>query len=126
MADLVAAGSHQHADETGIRIAGKLHWLHVNSTRFLTHLAWHAKRGAAATAAIGIWPGFHGRATHDRWASYDAYADCTHSLCGAHLLRELTLVAEQDGQGWAEALADLLRGMWSPVRWASTMRMRAA
>lgn len=111
LADLVAAGSHQHADETGIRIGGKLHWLHVNSTRWLTHLAWHPKRGAAATAAIGIWPRFHGRATHDRWASYDAYRDCAHSLCGAHLLRELTLVAEQDGQPWAAALADLLREM---------------
>ncbi|MGH2485628.1 MAG: IS66 family transposase [Ktedonobacterales bacterium] len=111
LADLVAAGPHQHADETGLRIGGKLHWLHVNSTRHLTHLAWHPKRGAAATAAIGIWPRFHGRATHDRWASYDAYRDCAHSLCGAHLLRELALVAEQDGQPWAAALADLLRGM---------------
>jgi transposase len=111
IADLVATGPHQHADETGIRLAGKLHWLHVNSTPWLTHLAWHPKRGQAATAAIGIWPRFHGRATHDRWASYDAYPDCSHSLCGAHLLRELTLVAEQDGQPWAAPLADLLRGM---------------
>ena len=111
IADVVTLSAHQHADETGIRIGGKLHWLHVNSTRWLTHLAWHPKRGAAATAAIGIWPRFHGRATHDRWASYDAYPDCTHSLCGAHLLRELALVAEQDGQAWASALADVLRGM---------------
>jgi len=111
IADLVAASPHQHADETGIRIGGKLHWLHVNSTHWLTHLAWHPKRGVAATAAIGIWPRFHGRATHDRWASYDAYPGCTHSLCGAHLLRELALVAEQDGQAWAGALADVLRGM---------------
>jgi transposase len=111
IADLVVARPHQHADETGIRIAGKLPWLHVNSTRWLTHLAWHPKRGAAAAAAIGIWPRFHGRATHDRWASYDAYPDCTHSRCGAHLLRELALVAEQDGQAWAGALADVLRGL---------------
>ena len=111
IADLVAASSHQHADETGIRIGGTLHWLHVNSTHWLTHLAWHPKRGATAMEAIGIWPRFHGRATHDRWASYDAYTDCTHSLCGAHLVRELALVAEQDGQAWAGALADVLRGM---------------
>lgn len=123
IADLVAAGPHQHADETGIRIKGRLHWLHVNSTRWLTHLAWHAKRGVVATAAIGIWPRFQGRATHDRWASYDAYTGCTHSLCGAHLLRELTLVAEQDGPGqaWAEALADLLRGMsTAAAEWRAT------
>jgi transposase len=115
IADLLAAGPHQHADETGIRIGGTLHWLHVNSTRFLTHLAWHPKRGQAATAAIGIWPRFHGRATHDRWTSYNAYPACTHSLCGAHLVRELALVAEQDGQAWAAALADVLRGMHAAV-----------
>ncbi len=56
-----------------MRVHGRLHWLHVNSTRWLTHLAWHAQRGKAATEAIGIWPRFRGCATHDRWASYDAY-----------------------------------------------------
>jgi len=111
IADLVAASPHQHSDETGIRIDGKLHWLHVNSTRWLTHLAWHPKRGAAALEAIGIWPRFHGRATHDRWASYDQYSACAHSWCGAHLLRELTFLAEDQQQGWAADLRELLRGM---------------
>jgi hypothetical protein len=118
IADLLAADSHQHADETGIRIGGTLHWLHVTSTRWLTHLAWHAKRG---TAAIGIWPRFHGRATHDRWASYDAYTAGTHTLCGAHLLRERTLVAEQDGQAWAGELAERPRGMdAAATEWRAT------
>jgi len=99
--DLVAAGPHQHTDETGVRIGGQLHWLHVNSTRWLTHLAWHPKRGRVATEAIGIWPRFRGWATHDRWASYDAYPACAHSLCGAHLLRDLTFLDEQYQQTWA-------------------------
>ncbi|GAC1357412.1 MAG: hypothetical protein NVSMB38_39740 [Ktedonobacteraceae bacterium] len=75
----------QHADETGIRLGGKLHWVHVNSTRLLTHLAWHQKRGRPALKAIGIWPRFAGRAMHDRWKSYDGYG-CAHSVCAAHLL----------------------------------------
>lgn len=111
IADLVAAGPHQHADETGVRIQGKLHWLHVNSTRWLTHLAWHPKRGKDALAAIGIWPRFRGRATHDRWASYDAYRACTHSWCAAHLLRELTFLCEERAQAWAGEMRDLLLGM---------------
>jgi transposase len=110
IAECVVRSRVQHADETGMRVGGKLHWLHVNSTRFLTHLAWHEKRGRAALDAIGIWPRFHGRAMHDRWKSYDAYA-CAHSVCAAHLVRELTFLAEQEQQAWAADLKDLLLAM---------------
>ena len=87
IAERVATSRIQHADETGMRVSGKLHWVHVNSTRWLTHLAWHQKRGRAALEVIGIWPRFAGRAMHDRWKSYDGYT-CAHSLCAAHLIRE--------------------------------------
>jgi transposase len=107
IADLVAASPVQHADETGMRIEGRLHWLHVNSTRFLTHLAWHQQRGKPALEAIGIWPRFAGWAIHDRWASYDHYG-CLHSLCKAHLLRDLTFLAEEAGHAWAAELKTLL------------------
>jgi transposase len=66
IADWLSASALQHGDETGMRIAGKLPWLHVNSTRFLTHLAWHAKRGRQAWEDIGIWPRVHGRSMRDR------------------------------------------------------------
>ncbi len=56
MAELIGASQLQHGDETGIRVYGMLHWLHVNCTRFLTHLAWHASRGREAIDEIGIWP----------------------------------------------------------------------
>ena len=56
--DWISASRLQHGDETGIRVKGKLHWMHVNSTPWLTHLAWHAKRGKQALEAIGIWPHF--------------------------------------------------------------------
>ena len=45
----------------------------MNSTPFLTHLAWHASRGRQAMDEIGIWPRFSGRGMHDRFASYDGY-----------------------------------------------------
>jgi transposase len=101
IADWLSAGPLQHADETGLRIAGQRRWLHVNSTRFLTHLAWHGKRGRQALDAIGIWPRFRGRAMRDRWASYDCY-QCAQSSCGAHLVRDCTYVYEQEQQPWAE------------------------
>jgi transposase len=104
----------QHGDETGVRVQGKLHWLHVNSTRWLTHLTWHRKRGHEALEAIGIWPRFSGRSMHDRWASYDQYR-CAHSICGAHLLRDLTFVQEQQ-QDWAGDLKEVLLGMYEAAR----------
>jgi transposase len=110
IADWLSVSPLQHADETGMRIAGKLHWLHVNSTRFLTHLAWHAKRGRKALDDIGIWPRFRGRAMRDRWASYDHYP-CAQSICGAHVVRDCVYVAEQEQQEWAPEMADLLLSM---------------
>jgi transposase len=106
IADWLSTSPLQHADETGVRIGGKLHWLHVNSTRWLTHLAWHARRGRQALEDIGIWPRFHGRAMRDRWASYDHYR-CAQSICGAHVVRDCVYVCEQEQQDWAAEMADL-------------------
>ena len=107
IAELIVASRMQHGDETGIRVYGMLHWLHVNCTRFLTHLAWHASRGREAMDEIGIWPRFGGRGMHDRLASYDAY-ECAHSICGAHLVRDCAAVAQQEHQEWAAQMQDFL------------------
>lgn len=103
----LSAAPVAHADETSIVVAGQRRWVHVLSTATLTHYAWHAQRGHAATDAIGILPTFAGRLIHDAWAPYWHYG-CRHGLCNAHQLRELTAIAEQPGQGWATRLHALL------------------
>jgi transposase len=107
---MLIASKFKHADETGIRIKGLLHWTHVSSNQWVTLYSWHRKRGREALESIGIWPHFHGRAMHDRWSSYDHYT-CAHSLCGAHLLRDCLYVAEQEKQPWAQNMFDLLLAM---------------
>lgn len=104
----VTAAAVAHFDETGVNMSGTTSWLHVASTPRLTFYAVHKKRGHAALEAIGVLPQFRGRAVHDGWTSYWQYGQCAHALCNAHHLRELTFVAEQLGQGWAQDLKGVL------------------
>jgi transposase len=100
-----------HSDETGVRQAGHLAWIHVASTKQLTHYGVHPKRGAEATTDIGILPSFRGVSVHDGWKPYRAHTSCRHALCNIHHLRELTFLHEQYDQIWAKDLKDLLREM---------------
>jgi transposase len=104
----LAAAPVAHFDETGARVAGRLHWVHSASTASLTLFAVHAKRGKVAMDAAGVLPGFAGVAVHDGWSPYWRYAQVTHALCGAHLLRELEPITDEPGQGWAAGMAELL------------------
>ena len=110
----LAAAAVLHADETGIRVLGQRAWVHVVSTARLTHLAWHTKRGQAATDAIGILPQYQGWLMHDAWAAY-WHLPAQHALCNAHLLRDLAAVAEQTDQRWAVALQTFLRAVYREV-----------
>jgi len=96
-----------HADETGINIGAKRHWLHCASNASLTWFYPHAKRGTEAMDEMGILPFFKGVLCHDHWKPYYRY-DCIHALCNAHHLRELERAWEQDHQQWAREMQALL------------------
>jgi transposase len=113
--DGLAKSKVLHADESGVRTAKKLYWLHSASTESLTFYGVHEKRGKEAMDHFQILPNFKGRLIHDFWKPYLNY-DCNHGLCNAHLLRELTFTFEQQGQIWAKRLFDLLNKMNDFVR----------
>lgn len=101
-------------DETTVNVAGRKKWLHVARTDLLTAYYLHDSRGRKAVDAFGVLPGYTGTAVHDALSVYDGpdYATAAHALCGAHLIRELTAVAEtHPDQVWPTqargALADL-------------------
>ena len=98
-----------HFDETGIRINGKLQWLHTMSTKDVTLQYVHPKRGKEAMDHIGILPAFSRIAVHDGWSSYFKYEQCQYVLCNAHFLRELQGIYEQTKEEWAQEMMDLLR-----------------
>ena len=96
-----------HADETGINIDGKRHWIHCVSNSNLTYLYSHNLRGTAAMEYGGVIPLFKNILCHDHWKPYYTYS-CIHSLCNAHHLRELERAIEQDNQEWARKMQRLL------------------
>jgi len=108
--DLVTASSVIGADETGPRVTGETHRVHVARTDRLTHYALSPKRGKEAMDAIGILPAYTGTVVSDALCAYRQYRQSRHALCGAHLLRELTYIKETcaEQQQWTEPLAKLL------------------
>jgi transposase len=103
----IIASEVVHVDETGMRVNGKLWWLHVACTSGLTYYFVHQNRGAVAIDEMGILPEFEGKAIHDGWKSYDDYG-CEHFLCNAHHLRELQFIVERYEQSWAFQMSLLL------------------
>ena len=107
-----------HFDETGLRVDGRLAWLHSASTATDVLLAVHRRRGTEATDAIGILPRFTGVAVHDAWAPYDTYRHAVHALCNAHALRELLYVSDTatgEVAAFAEQAIHALRQLWRLV-----------
>lgn len=97
-----------HLDESGLRVAGVLHWLHVASTGKLTFYGVHRKRGKEAMEALGIVGKCRQWVMHDFWKPYFSFSECLHALCNEHLLRELKFLWEEQGERWAKPLSDLL------------------
>jgi len=105
--DLLADAPAVHFDETGARVAGKLHWVHVASTALCTLIDCHERRGRVAMDDLGVLAKMQGIAVHDGWRPYRSY-DVVHQLCNAHHLRELEGVGVVWNQGWANDLIALL------------------
>ncbi|KAM3116350.1 IS66 family transposase [Phormidesmis sp. 146-33] len=103
-----------HCDETGMRVKGRLWWLHVASTDGFTFYFVHTKRGRAALDAMALVPNYAGISVHDGWKSYAQY-ECDHALCNAHHLRELEFICERYQQVWAEEMSILLRDLKQQV-----------
>jgi transposase len=92
----------RHLDETGLRVAGKLHWLHTTSSQTLTFYRAEEKRGAIPLELKG------GVVVHDGFAPHGGLGQVEHALCNAHHLRELKALIGLDGEAWARPMRDAL------------------
>lgn len=76
-------------DETGMRVAGKLQYLHNASTADVTYQTVNVHRGRQGMNAGRVLPYYKGIAIHDCLTAYWKYEGIAmHGVCCAHLLRE--------------------------------------
>src|SRR5690242_17090698 len=117
--DRIAESEVAGFDETGLRVAGWLHWVHCARTGKYTLITCHAKRGRTGIDAAAVLGRFRGVAVHDAWAPYDTYIDVEHQLCCAHAQRELAAVADAAPPDadwcWATQAGDALVAMQNLV-----------
>jgi transposase len=105
-----------HFDETGLRVEGKLQWLHSCSNDEYSYLFVDAHRGQKALRGErSILADFTGWAVHDCLGAYFTFTDCKHALCGAHLIRELQALIES-GSNWAASVKELLLSLYQHSR----------
>lgn len=87
--EAIVASPVGHFDESGARTGGILEWVHNSSTDLFTYLTLSPKRGMIGIEENGVLPQFNGVAVHDCWSPYFRYDNIKHSVCCAHILREL-------------------------------------
>jgi transposase len=107
--ELLSQAGVIYADETPARAAGRLGYVHVACTEFLT--AMHTGgRSAADIDAGGVLPGYGGTIVRDGYAGYDHLTDAPHAWCAAHNLRDLKDLYDFDPEGQlrARSMAGLL------------------
>jgi len=98
-----------HADETGMRVEERLRWLHAATTELYTYLFVHEKRGKLALESEqSILGKLTGWLVHDCWGSYFNFKGLRHALCGAHILRELEGLIENEQSKWARVFKTFL------------------
>lgn len=100
---------------------GKLEWLHSASTEQATFYAIPPQRGGEAMEAIDILPKREGWSIHDAWSPYFNYLAAKHSLCNAHLVRELVFRIEHHTPAWAKDVLSLLTNMKQKVATAKSL-----
>ena len=109
--DKVSGKDVVNFDETGLRVAGSLHWLHCACSGPWRFYTVQKKRGQEGMEDMGVLPEFKGVAVHDFWSSYKKFKKAIHAMCCQHLERELVFAEETGKQKWAGKLRKLLQGM---------------
>lgn len=109
----ILASEVVHFDETGLKAASTTKWMHTATTDEFCYLFLHDKRGSKAlTDEDSILKDYKNWAVHDCYGTYFTFKDCKHSICNAHILRELQALKEQNIV-WASEMHDFLLELYT-------------
>jgi transposase len=112
--------SHVHMDETGWKEAGKRRWLWVVVSTVATLFHVTASRGGKVVTRL-LGAEFAGLVSSDRLNSYQVIPPERRQLCWAHLIRNLSALAERRGSlgAWAAdllSLSEIVFQLWHGFR----------
>jgi transposase len=108
----LSAGKVNHADESGVRVEGKNHWLHTLGNERYTYQFVHQKRGYDAHEPhLSVLHQYRGWLIHDFCSFYFRFTKAKHGACNAHVLRELQ-AQEEAGRSWAKKFRKYLLSIY--------------
>lgn len=106
------ASKVNHADESGVRVEGRNHWLHTLGNEVFTYQFVHRKRGYDAHEPhLSVLHRYRGWLIHDFYSFYFRFTKAKHGACNAHILRELEAQAEA-GRSWANKFRKYLLSLY--------------
>ena len=100
--ELIKTALVKHFDETGMRVEGKLAWIHIACITLLCQFRLGESRDDVMQGATR-------KIIHDFWKSYSKINTAVHSFCLAHLNCELEAEVERGDKFWSKVLQELLR-----------------
>jgi transposase len=98
-------------DETGLRVGGRLAWLHTLVGPEATAYVIDQTRSGSVTKAV-LGRDYDGTMIHDGWSPYDQFENARHQQCFNHLLRRAEVMEAAATRGAARfpsRVAELLR-----------------
>ena len=104
-----------YTDETPINVSGKTCQAIIVSNGDVNLVNAYPSKSIKSVEEMGILPIYTGIVMSDCHASTLHFTNCTHVLCGIHLLRDLNACIEKEGMHWAELFKNFLLDLKNTV-----------
>lgn len=107
----ILSGEVIHVDETGIKVSGKQHWMHVLTNKNGTYYICTKKRGESDDGAISLMELYTGVLVHDHFKPYQKLLLCKHAECNCHIDRYLKSGIDFEKSEECKELLELMHKM---------------